>query len=101
MASPQVLEDPAAMSEVEDVLRTYIIEELLHGNAPDELSATTYLIEEQIIDSLGIFEVVAFLQERFGIMIDAEDVTIEHFETLDSICQLVDAKLDPTRHGNR
>jgi acyl carrier protein len=89
------------MSKVEDVVRTYIIEELLHGNAPDELNATTYLIEEQIIDSLGIFEVVAFLQERFGIVIDAEDVTIENFETLDSICQLVDSKLDATRHGNR
>jgi acyl carrier protein len=89
------------MSKVEDVVRTYIIEELLHGNAPDELNSTTYLIEEQIIDSLGIFEVVAFLQERFGIVIDAEDVTIENFETLDSIGQLVGSKLDPTRHGNR
>jgi acyl carrier protein len=89
------------MSNVEDVVRTYLIEELLHGNAPDDLSPTTYLIEEQIIDSLGIFEVVAFLQERFGIVIDAEDVTIENFETLGSICQLVDSKLDPAGHGKR
>jgi acyl carrier protein len=89
------------MSNVEDVLRTYIIEELLHGDAPDELSGTTYLIEEQIIDSLGIFQLVAFLEERFGIVIDAEDVTIDNFETLDSISQLVNSTLDATRHGNR
>jgi acyl carrier protein len=89
------------MAKVEDVLRTYIIDEFLLGNAPDELSATTYLIEEQIIDSLGIFQVVAFLEERFGIVIEAEEVTIDNFETLDSICQLVNSKLDAPRHGNR
>ena len=88
------------MSNVEDVVRTYIIEELLHGNAPDELSGTTYLIEEQIIDSLGIFQLVSFLEERFGIKIDAEGVTIDNFETLDSISRLVNSALGSARDGN-
>jgi acyl carrier protein len=86
------------MSRVEDVVRTYIVEEFLHGHAPDELTNTTYLIEEQIIDSLGIFAMVAFLEERFDITIEAEEVTVDNFGTLDAICRLVSLKMD---HGQR
>jgi len=88
------------MSSVEDVVRTYIVQELLHGGSPNEVTKTTYLIEEQIIDSLGIFAMVAFLEGRFGITIEAEEVTIDNFETLDSICQLVSSKLDDGQRGD-
>ena len=85
------------MASVEDVVRAFIVEELLHGDSPDELSGSTYLIEEEIIDSLGIFEMVAFLEQRFSVTIEAEEVTIDNFETLDAICRLVDSKVDRER----
>jgi acyl carrier protein len=85
------------MASVEDVVRAFIVEELLHGDPPDELSGSTYLIEENIIDSLGIFETVAFLEQRFSVTIEAEEVTIDNFETLDAICRLVDSKVDHER----
>jgi acyl carrier protein len=85
------------MTTVEDVVRAFIVEELLHGDPPDELSGSTYLIEENIIDSLGIFEMVAFLEQRFSVTIEAEEVTIDNFETLDAIGRLVDSKVDRER----
>lgn len=88
------------MSSVEDVVRTYIVEELLHGDVPHELVGTTYLIEEQIIDSLGIFAMVAFLEERFGVTIEAEEVTVDNFETLDAICHFVSSKMDRGRRAD-
>ena len=41
---------------------------------------------------LGIFSMVAFVEERFGLTIDPEDVTIEHFATIAAIESFVGAK---------
>lgn len=41
------------------------------------------------LDSLAVLEVVASLEERFGIVIDDEDVTGEVFETVGTLVTLV------------
>jgi len=72
---------------------TYIVDELAPQRHADELTDATNLIEEEIIDSLGIFSVVGFIEERFGVAIDPEDVTIENFETIDAIASLIATRL--------
>lgn len=45
------------------------------------------------LDSMAVLELVAALEERFGITIDDDDVTAEAFDTLGDLTALVDAKL--------
>ena len=52
------------------------------------------LIEEDVIDSLGIFSLVEFIDDRFHIEIQPEEITIENFGTLRAIEALVRRKLD-------
>jgi acyl carrier protein len=73
------------------------VDELLSGDAPEELVGSTYLVEEEILDSLGIISMVTFLETRFGITIDAEDVTLDNFESLDAVSAFVRAQLEPGR----
>ena len=87
------------MPEISEVIRLYIIDELMNGAVPEELNGTTYLIEEEILDSLGIFSMVTFLETRFAITFEPEDITIDNFETLDAISALVRVKLDGGRVG--
>ncbi len=47
------------------------------------------LIEENIIDSFEVVNIVMELEEEFGIEIDAEEVVSENFETVDAITALV------------
>jgi acyl carrier protein len=82
-------------SEVRDATTAYILDELAPTTDADELTGSTNLIEEEILDSLGIFAVVAFIEEKFGIEVDPEDVTIDNFETVDAICDLVARRLTP------
>jgi acyl carrier protein len=44
------------------------------------------------LDSMAVLELVAALEERFGVTIDDDDVTAEVFETLGSLAALVDDK---------
>ena len=45
------------------------------------------------LDSMAVLELVAALEERFGVTIDDDDVTAEAFETLGSLTGLVAGKL--------
>ena len=77
---------------VRDAIKTQIVGEFMGGQG--DLTDETRLVEEEIIDSLGIFLLVGFIKERFGVDVDPEDVTMENFATVDAITGLVEAKFE-------
>ncbi len=79
------------MSEIKQALTEQIATEFLDGQAGD-LSNQTRLVEDEIIDSLGIFLLLGFIKERFGVEVDPEDVTLENFATIDDIAELIEEK---------
>ncbi len=80
------------MSDVKAKIKEYILAEL----APDgdtELDDDTNLLEEEIVDSLGIFTLVSYIDSTFVITVEPEEVNLDNFETLDTITALVQGKL--------
>ncbi len=74
------------------IIKTYLTDEL--SVDPDELEdEDQQLIEEDIIDSLGIFSLVEYLEERFSIEIEPEEITIANFSTLRNIDALLATKV--------
>ena len=59
----------------------------LRGSA---LSFDAPLISSGVIDSFGVLEVIAFLEDTFGITIDPNRHELTEFETVDRIAALVD-----------
>ena len=55
---------------------------------PDEGS----LLEAGAIDSVGVLELVALLEQRYGITISDEELVPEHFETIQAIATFVAEK---------
>jgi acyl carrier protein len=78
--------------DVSEVVATYLRDEVVAQGREVVLTPTTHLLEEEIIDSLGIFLVVGFIEERFGLVIDPAEVTIDNFTTLANIEAFVLAK---------
>lgn len=50
------------------------------------------LLETGIIDSLGTLEIAQYLEGEFGIQLTDEEMLADHFESIDAMAQLVDAK---------
>lgn len=50
------------------------------------------LIEEGLLTSLQTIELVLFLEERFGVSIDEEEVNEENFQSISAIARLVASK---------
>lgn len=73
-------------------LRRFVVENFLFGDesqAPDE---TASLIETDVVDSTGILEIVAFLEERFGIAVADADIVPENFDTLARLAAFVESR---------
>ncbi len=75
-----------------DTLRDFIMNEL-HWNGERELLTPDYpLIENQVLDSLGLFTLVTFVEEQFGIEVGDEELVPENFGTLAALAGLIERK---------
>lgn len=54
-----------------------------------ELEDTTSLYDAGVLDSLKIVQLTLFLQDEFHVGINPADITLEDFETIEKIQQLV------------
>ena len=70
-------------------IRTFVVERLAPATGRTALRDDEDLIDSGVLDSLGIFQLVAFLEERFGIAIADTEITPENFGTLERIERLV------------
>lgn len=77
---------------IEQRIRTFIRDDLNKGKDVGELADDYPLIESQVIDSLGIFETVQFLEREFGVAVEDEDLLLENFGTIADIARLVGSK---------
>ncbi|HPF70492.1 MAG TPA: acyl carrier protein [Candidatus Krumholzibacteria bacterium] len=69
-----------------DKVRAYIIENFLFGDAEPLADDTMSLLDGGIIDSVGVMELVAFLEQEFGVKVADEELVPEN---LDSVANLV------------
>lgn len=81
------------MNHITDAIRDFVLSEFLPGEDPANLTATTPLITGAILDSLATIKLVAFLEERFKITIQAHEADADHMDTLTEITKLVTSKL--------
>jgi acyl carrier protein len=73
--------------EVEMLIRNFIVENFLFGNRDAPLGDEDSFLQMGLIDSTGILEVVSFIEEKFGIKVEDDDLLPEN---LDSIRRLAD-----------
>ena len=77
------------MDTVEQQLRDFIVQELRWSGAPELLTPDYPLIDNDVIDSLAIFEIVNFIEDHYGIKLGDDELTPENFETLGAMARLV------------
>ena len=73
-------------------VREFVVENFLFGDG-DVLKEDTSLMEEGIIDSTGILELVMFLEETYRIKIEDEELVPENMDKLQNIARFLDRKL--------
>ena len=80
------------MSELKSQIRDFIIENFLFGNA-NGLKDDTSFLEEGIIDSTGVLELVTFLEENFEIQVEDEELIPENLDSIDNVTGYLERKI--------
>jgi acyl carrier protein len=78
--------------DIRPAIIEYINEEFVIEDTGVDI-ATANLLEEEIIDSLGIFTLVSFIEDTFGVSVEPEEVNLDNFETVDAVAKLVNGKM--------
>jgi len=65
----------------------------------DDFDDDKSFLENGIIDSTGVLELVSFLEGEFGITVDDEDIVPENFQTITCLVDFVKTKLDALKSG--
>ncbi len=84
---------------IEEKIRTYLMKELVQDHSRMDLKRDESLVDGGIIDSLGLFKLIAFLEEEFKIMVEPQEVRSDTFETLAVVANLVQKKLGQKSAG--
>lgn len=73
-------------------IREFVASELMWGGDPADLGDDTSLIDNGVIDSLGIVKLVLFLEREFGIKVRDEELSPATFDSISSIASFVESK---------
>ncbi len=77
---------------VKDEVRKFILEKFLF-NCGDQLDDDMSLIDTNTVDSVGILEIVGFIENRFKIKVEDEELTAENLDSINKIARFVERKL--------
>lgn len=84
--------------QIENEIRKFIMENfILDGEV--NLSEDDSLLEKGIIDSTGVLELVAFIEETYQFKIKDEELVPENLDSIKNILQFIQNKLNVSREG--
>ena len=81
-------------TNIEDKIKKFISQTFLRaGQANPGLKNDTSFLEKGIVDSTGVLELVAFLEETFKVKVEDEELIPENLDSVNNLVRFVADKL--------
>lgn len=85
--------EPADTAEaIREAIRGFLLTEFFPGEEPAALGNDSPLVSSGLLDSIALLRVVAFLEERFGITLEAHESDVDNLDSVGQIARLVESK---------
>ncbi len=68
-------------------LTAYILSDVLTDSTQTKLAPEDDLLEDGLVDSLGVMRLIAFIDEEFGFAVPPQDVTVDSFMSVNAIAE--------------
>ncbi len=78
------------------IVKAYIVENFLFGD-DHRIGPDTDFLENGILDSTGVLELVGFLEEKFGIRVEDDEVVPDNLNSLEKITLYISRKTGKTQ----
>lgn len=77
---------------IEALIRRFILENFLFSDDGERLHDDASFLEEGIVDSTGVLELVAFVEEAFGIAVADDEIVPENFDSVARLARFIRAR---------
>ncbi len=80
------------ISSIKDTAREFINEKFLFG-IDDFLDDSASLLENGIIDSTGVMEVISFIENTYNIRVEQDELIPDNLDSIDAIANFIIRKI--------
>ena len=80
------------MNQIADTIRQFILTRYLPGESADNLRDDTPLRSSGILDSLATLGLISFLEQEYGIEVEAHETDVDNFDRIADIAAFVERK---------
>jgi acyl carrier protein len=85
------------MQAIDQQVRQFVINNFLFGQGGDQFSNHDSFLEKGIVDSTGVLELVAFLEEQYQIKIEDEEIVPANLDSIDNLVRFIEKKAQTIR----
>jgi acyl carrier protein len=82
----------SATPVISDSIRTFVLSRFPLARKR-ELQDGDLLLESGILDSMGVLEIVHFIEQEFGILVVDDELVPENFQSIQQLTEFVNKKL--------
>lgn len=80
------------VNQHEASLRTFILENYLFTDDQSKLSNEVSFLDTGILDSMGILELISFLEEEFSIVVDPDEMVPQNLDSINNLLAFIKTK---------
>lgn len=84
----------ANTAHIQDVVRKFVLEQLLPGEDAENLLPDTELVSTGVLDSICVLKLITFIEDEFQVAVEPSEADVDHLDTLNRIVALVAGKID-------
>ena len=79
--------------DIRSDIKAFILDNFMMGRDAGELTESGSLLELGIIDSTGVLELVGFMEEKFNLQVEDEDLIPENLDSIDNLVGYINRKI--------
>ena len=84
--------------QLKSEIRHFIVENFLYGQDDNNLEDNVSFLENGLIDSTGILEVVSFIEEKYEIFVADDELIPDNFDSINNLSAFITKKMN---NGNQ
>ncbi len=80
------------MNELSKAIKEFVVENFLFGES-NGLEGNTSFLDEGVIDSTGILELITHIEETYGVEVEDTELIPENFDSIDNVVAFLERKM--------
>ena len=81
------------LSMIKDKVRAYILENFLFTDDQSQLNNEDSFMDQGIIDSTAILELIFFMEEEFSVKVEVEEMIPDNLDSVDKVVRFIEKKI--------